>query len=240
MSTISVTNENAYGDQQHILSQLPKCIPDLAQPGLSQDNTARDISSFLREHDLNFRDPSWDNGFLNDVHLLHAPGQDLGPLGPTQAEECVNQGFETPKTSRSTTASPGAETLFSSFSFIAKLDFEGENIKGSDMNSLESQGCLSVPIKPILDELLQHYFLHIHPMLPLLDEGEFWESYDGESAESNLDGKPRFSFLLLRAMLFASCTVCTSLDLCFPLTDIEQSSYLKRVSARWVSRVFEK
>ncbi|KAH8685066.1 hypothetical protein BGZ61DRAFT_356240 [Ilyonectria robusta] len=205
VSTSSVTNENAYGDQQHILCQLPKCIPDLAQPDLSQNNTAQDVSSFLREPDLDFRDLSWDNGFLDDVHLLHAPGQDLGPLGPTQTEDCVNQGSKTPETSKSTT-SPGAETLFSSFSFIAHLDLEVKNIKGSDLNSLESQGCLSVPIKPILDELLQHYFLHIHPMLPLLDEGEFWESYDGESVESNLDGKPQFSLLLLRAMLFASCT----------------------------------
>lgn len=212
MSTSSVTNENAYGDQQHILSQFPKCIPDLAQPDLSQDNTAQDISSFLREHDLDFQDPPWDNGFLDGMHLLHAPGQDMRP---TQTDDCMNQGSETPKTSKSTTTSPGAETLFSSFSFMAHLDLEVKNIKGSDINSLESQGCLSVPMKPILDELLQHYFLHIHPMLPLLDEGEFWESYDGESAEGDLDRKPRFSLLLLQAMLFASCTVCTFFGLMF-------------------------
>ncbi|KAF7558587.1 hypothetical protein G7046_g5570 [Stylonectria norvegica] len=41
------------------------------------------------------------------------------------------------------------------------------SIPHQDVNFLEVQGCLKVPIQPFLDELVQQYFLHIHPILPL-------------------------------------------------------------------------
>lgn len=209
VSTSPATNGNGYGQQEHILRQPLECMLGLVQPSLNQGNPTRDIPSCILEHDLDFQDAFWDNGFLDDIHLAHEAGQDLDALGPTQSEDCRDQNPKSPETSTSTPISSGAEILFSSFSFLAHLDLEVRNIKDSAITALESQGCLSVPMKPILDDLLKHYFLHIHPMLPLLNEAEFWESYDTKSAEGDLDEKPRFSLLLLQAMLFASCTVRT-------------------------------
>ncbi|KAF4978188.1 hypothetical protein FZEAL_5384 [Fusarium zealandicum] len=77
------------------------------------------------------------------------------------------------------------------------------NIPPQDVNFLESQGCLRVPTRALLDEFLQQYFLHVHPLLPLLNEGDFWDLY----CHSSSAGMPneRMSLLVFQAILFASC-----------------------------------
>jgi len=42
-----------------------------------------------------------------------------------------------------------------------------------EVNFLEAQGCFRVPSRPILDEFIREYFLHMHPMLPIINEGLF-------------------------------------------------------------------
>lgn len=77
------------------------------------------------------------------------------------------------------------------------------SIPHQDVKFLDLQGCLRVPIRPMLDDLVQQYFLHIHSFLPLVNEGDFWELYP------HVGGNPpkeRLSLLLFQAMLFASCT----------------------------------
>lgn len=77
------------------------------------------------------------------------------------------------------------------------------NIPPQDVNFLELQGCLRVPVRNLLDEFLQQYFLHVHPLLPLLNEGDFWDLY----CHSSNNGMPteRMSLLVFQAVLFASC-----------------------------------
>lgn len=67
-----------------------------------------------------------------------------------------------------------------------------------DVTFLRQQGCLSVPPRPILDEFIREYFLHVHPMLPLMDESVFWEQYKQKTN--------KVSLFLIQAMLFASCS----------------------------------
>lgn len=67
-----------------------------------------------------------------------------------------------------------------------------------DLGFLEAQGCFRLPTESVLDEFIRLYFLHVHPMLPLLHEGEFWDAYESGNERSPL---------LLQAMMFASCTV---------------------------------
>jgi hypothetical protein len=74
-----------------------------------------------------------------------------------------------------------------------------------DINFLEAQGCFRVPTRPILDEFIREYFLHIHPILPIINENTFWKMY--EDYNSNLRGVPRISLLVFHAMLFASSSV---------------------------------
>lgn len=80
------------------------------------------------------------------------------------------------------------------------------NIPAQDVNFLESQACLRVPTRSLLDEFLQQYFLHVHPLLPLINEGEFWAMYSRDSVRSDAPGQADYlSLLVFQAVLFASC-----------------------------------
>jgi hypothetical protein len=70
-----------------------------------------------------------------------------------------------------------------------------------DVNYLESQGCFRVPTREILDEFVQQYFLHVHPVLPMLNEGDFWDMY-GNSGHGGSGEK--ISLLVFQSMLFSS------------------------------------
>ncbi|KAK8075193.1 fungal specific transcription factor domain-containing protein [Apiospora hydei] len=76
------------------------------------------------------------------------------------------------------------------------------NLLPQDVNYLESQGCLRIPTPEILDEFVRQYFLHVHPLMPVINEGDFWEMYGqcgfGGSGE-------RMSLLVFQSMLFVAC-----------------------------------
>ncbi|KAF4334977.1 cutinase transcription factor 1 beta [Fusarium beomiforme] len=91
------------------------------------------------------------------------------------------------------------KALYSSMPFLRTL-----NMRDCDFHHLNAQGCLRVPSKPILDEFIRHYFLYIHPLLPLINEADFWNAYD-PTPNSATSGTP-VSMLLLQSMMFASCT----------------------------------
>ncbi|CEF73938.1 hypothetical protein SNK03_002014 [Fusarium graminearum] len=92
------------------------------------------------------------------------------------------------------------KALYSSMPFLRTL-----NMRDCDFNHLNTQGCLRVPSKPILDQFMKHYFLYIHPLLPLLNEADFWSAYDPTPSDNANPGTP-VSMLLLQSMMFASCT----------------------------------
>lgn len=78
------------------------------------------------------------------------------------------------------------------------------NIMPQDVNYLESQGCLRVPTRAILDEFVQQYFLHIHPIMPILNEGDFWDMYCNQTSSESGD---KITLVFFQALLFASCNV---------------------------------
>ncbi|KAG4284981.1 hypothetical protein FPRO06_06241 [Fusarium proliferatum] len=80
--------------------------------------------------------------------------------------------------------------------FISDPDLSG--LPADDVGLLRQHGCLNVPPRHILDEFIREYFLHVHPMLPLMDESVFWEQY-GQKTN-------KLSLFLIQAMLFASCS----------------------------------
>lgn len=79
------------------------------------------------------------------------------------------------------------------------------NILPQDVSYLEMQGCFRIPTKPVLDELVKQYFLHVHPIMPLYNEGDFWEMYGAPSGSASEHG--RVSLLIFQAMLFSACRV---------------------------------
>lgn len=99
-----------------------------------------------------------------------------------------------------------ADITYSYYSFLAISNLSG--ILPQDVNYLELQGCLRVPTRSVLDEFVQQFFLHVHPLLPLFNEGDFWELYCQQSTGVGGSGDApcgRVSLLVFQAMLFATC-----------------------------------
>ncbi|KAL5585813.1 hypothetical protein FOVSG1_013505 [Fusarium oxysporum f. sp. vasinfectum] len=89
--------------------------------------------------------------------------------------------------------------MYSHYRFLTAGNIHA--IPHQDVTYLEAQGCLHVPITPILDVFMSKYFAHIHLFLPLIDEGDFWDMYS-QSSQS----KDTISLVVLYAMLFTSCS----------------------------------
>lgn len=83
------------------------------------------------------------------------------------------------------------------------------NLDSDAAGYLELQSCLDVPCRPILSEFARQYFRHVHPLLPLIDEGDFWDIFYRPSHVS--DPRGGFSLLVLQAMLFVSSSVSLEL-----------------------------
>ncbi|KAK8104239.1 uncharacterized protein PG998_011272 [Apiospora kogelbergensis] len=102
------------------------------------------------------------------------------------------------------------------------------NLLPQDVNYLESQGCLRVPTPEILDEFVRQYFLHVHPLMPVINEGDFWEMYGqfgfGGSGE-------RMSLLVFQSMLFVACNFVHKdkvKALGFPSTRVARATLYRR------------
>ncbi|ORY69028.1 uncharacterized protein BCR38DRAFT_472437 [Pseudomassariella vexata] len=150
-----------------ISGRIPSTVPSLEH----LDNVSVDIDC-------------WGMPILDICHFDSPSGMRTGdptPKGGGGVAHCHVHG-ETGQSARETPSSEPvhfeAEVLFSSHSFLNM--WKVLDIGHGDIRYLESQGCLRVPTKSILDEFLRNYFLHVHPMLPLLNERDFWDMYCGE------------------------------------------------------------
>jgi hypothetical protein len=75
------------------------------------------------------------------------------------------------------------------------------SLSSEDTVTLDCEGCLDLPDHDATDEFVKHYFKRIHPLVPVLDEAEFWRSY----LDTNTGCK--VSLFVFQSMLFASCSV---------------------------------
>jgi hypothetical protein len=64
----------------------------------------------------------------------------------------------------------------------------------------------SIVQNPLRDELIKTYFLHVHPLCPIIDEFDWFEFYD-DIEEIELKKHP--NLLLFQVMMFAASAVCT-------------------------------
>ncbi|KAI1209186.1 uncharacterized protein F4807DRAFT_427495 [Annulohypoxylon truncatum] len=93
-----------------------------------------------------------------------------------------------------------ADVTYSYYPFINISNLH--NIMPQDVNYLELQGCLRIPTRAILDEFVQQYFLHIHPVMPVVNEGDFWDMYCNQSFAEPTE---KVSLVFFQALLFSSC-----------------------------------
>lgn len=137
------------------------------------------------------------------------PPSDEYPLDLDGRRECPSPTpgliFREPSSS---TVSDG-DILFSYHSFLATGSLS--HIPTTDFKFLETKGCFHLPARPVLDEFVVEYFRHVHPMLPILDEGAFWNMYLGDG---QLDQQAKkISLFTFRAMLFVASSVSFCLKL---------------------------
>lgn len=93
--------------------------------------------------------------------------------------------------------------LFSCFPFIEADALY--RLPPEDATFLEQKGCFHIPTRTILDEFMQQYFLHIHPIFPLLNERDFWTAYSARTP-----GGARIPLFLMQAMLFTASPVSST------------------------------
>lgn len=90
------------------------------------------------------------------------------------------------------------------FSYYDFLNLKSlSKVQPDDVRYLEFTGSLHIPMRSVLDHFVREYFLHVHPVLPVVDEREFWEMYD--DSQTNIDKPRRLSLFVFQSMLFAAC-----------------------------------
>jgi len=96
-----------------------------------------------------------------------------------------------------------ATVLYSHYPYLTVGNLH--KIPHQDVNYLEAQGCLHVPTRPMLDNFVEQYFTHVHVLLPLLNEGDFWDMYAQHGI--NTPSQDKMTLLVFQSMLFACCNV---------------------------------
>ncbi|KAF7190102.1 Cutinase transcription factor 1 beta [Pseudocercospora fuligena] len=86
-----------------------------------------------------------------------------------------------------------------------------------DQEYLRIEGCFDLPPPHVLRVMMRMYFKMVHPNLPIVAEDQFWALWSGDEFRVG-----EFSFLLLRAMIFAATSY----------TELETLSSLGFVSKR--------
>lgn len=76
-----------------------------------------------------------------------------------------------------------------------------------DHDYLRGEGCFELPPASILRQMMHMYFRMVHPNLPIVAEDQHWAMWNGD--EFNVG---QYSFLLLRAMIFAATSVSVISD----------------------------
>lgn len=97
----------------------------------------------------------------------------------------------------------GPNVPYTDYQFLALGNVSHLSLQEIDF--LKSQGCFDIPSKPILDQFIHQYFLHVHPILPLIDEKIFWCLYMG-GIQDNTESA-QISLFLFQAMVFAASSV---------------------------------
>lgn len=75
-------------------------------------------------------------------------------------------------------------------------------LSSSEEQYLQREGCLQLPPTGVLRQMIWSYFYMVHPNLPVVAEDQVWALWEGEAFRLG-----SFSFLLMRAMIFAATNV---------------------------------
>jgi hypothetical protein len=80
------------------------------------------------------------------------------------------------------------------------------HLQAQDVQDLERRQCFRLPTRPLLDEIMMTYFMHVQPHFPLIDEAIFWQTYPSGNPEA-LPMRRRWSLFTIQAMLCVASSV---------------------------------
>ncbi|RKL39430.1 hypothetical protein BFJ72_g6904 [Fusarium proliferatum] len=92
------------------------------------------------------------------------------------------------------------EVTFAYYPFLCINNIS--SLHTDDINYLDAQGCFKLPESNSLDHLVRTFFQNAHPILPVVNEAEFWSAYDPSTSGGKTNRVP---VILLSAMLFVAC-----------------------------------
>lgn len=88
------------------------------------------------------------------------------------------------------------DIAFQAYPFIRSDFFT--RLSQDEICYLDSQACFRLPTWTSWNSMIQVYFRHIHPLVPVLDEAKFWEASRGSEP-------PILSLFVAQAIMFAAC-----------------------------------
>lgn len=136
-------------------------------------------------------------GYAHDTFMAE-PADMLPESNPTAMPPATSNGEElfplTSQTSKDTDVMEPWISLRSDSEPVFRISY------------LMAEGCFDIPHESILRQFLRYYFLFVQPMLPMINEKQFWDDFNlsGSTGHYALRGP---SLLLLQAMLFAASPV---------------------------------
>ncbi|OLN92820.1 Cutinase transcription factor 1 beta 1 [Colletotrichum chlorophyti] len=178
---------------------------EAAQPRLCDHSHGNDAHLSTNSDQTNIPSVNNNSGGHDHGHCQtsKAPASSAGAPQPLSREALPpNSQASALQWSMNQQAIMGLDVTYSFYPFLVLGNLH--NIPPQDVNFLELQGCLRIPTRSILDEFVQQYFLHVHPLMPMLNEGDFWDVYCLNPAASH-GSSERVSLLVFQSMLFASC-----------------------------------
>ncbi|CAG7988360.1 unnamed protein product [Penicillium salamii] len=95
---------------------------------------------------------------------------------------------------------------YTEYDFVDTMQLS--SLPGEDISFLASEGCFTLPNSAAMDEFFQQYFTRVHPLVPVIDEAEFWTLYR-KKAPTNYT----ISLFVLQSMLFASSSFISKMTL---------------------------
>lgn len=129
---------------------------------------------------------------------------DPQPSGDTQVASSQDEATSSNPSSPPRLVEPSSTSIFYlNYQFLSVGNLQ--HLLSEDIDYLELQGCFLIPRREILDDIVQHYFLHVHPLLPLFNEADFWQMYSHQGPPVSSSSK--MSLLVFQALMFASCNV---------------------------------
>jgi hypothetical protein len=98
---------------------------------------------------------------------------------------------------------PVAHLIFTHYPFLDPRPLR--RLGKTDIAFLEQRGCFRLPSPLEIEEFFKEYFLHVHPILPILDEARFWAIFTFKHQKDT--ESTRLSLFILQAVMFLSCSV---------------------------------